>query len=183
MSTSLAGQLLVATPALLDPNFHRTVVLVLEHNDEGALGVVLNRPSELPLGEVLPPWEVRAADPARVFWGGPVSPDAVIALARGGPHPTTGWRPLFDGLGALDVELDPDEVDEAVGAVRVFSGYAGWAPNQLEGEIEEGAWLVLGAAEGDAIAADPEDLWRAVLRRQKGRLKWLANFPPDLRAN
>ena len=168
MIEALKGRLLVASPTLVDPNFDRTVVLVLEHGDEGAVGLVLNRPTETVIDEPLPEWRPLAADPPVVFSGGPVSQTAAIALAL---------EP--DGaIGTVDLTLDPVDVGD-VEAVRVFAGYAGWGPGQLEGEIDEGAWVVVDAEPGDAMAADPEDMWTRVLRRQGGTTAWLAHCPPD----
>jgi putative transcriptional regulator len=179
---SLTGRLLVAAPTLRDPNFERTVVLVLEHGPEGALGVVLNRPTDTDLYAALPRWERFAADPSVVFEGGPVAPTAAICLGRTtvpeGAEPD-GWHPLFAGLATIDLERDPEELAQPVHDVRVFAGYAGWGADQLEGEVAAGAWYVLDALPGDALSPDPDDLWRTVLRRQRGRLAMVANFPAD----
>ena len=177
---SLSRRLLVAAPSLVDPNFARTVVLVIEHAEEGSLGVVLNRPSETDLGAALPRWEGVAADPSVVFVGGPVAPTAAIALgAAPGGEEVEGWRPLFDGIGSIDLERDPEDLAVPVRDVRVFAGYVGWSPGQLEAEVEAGAWYVVDALPGDARCERPDDLWGAVLRRQGGPLALVANFPPD----
>jgi putative transcriptional regulator len=183
-STGMAGRLLVATPLLPDPNFDRTVVLLLAHSTEGALGVVLNRPSEMELDSPLPRWERLAADPPVVFVGGPVAPGAAICLARlPAGRPTAGWTPVTGELGTLDLEQDPDEVAEGVAQIRVFAGYAGWGPGQLEGEIAAGAWFVVAAEPGDAMAHDPGQLWKQVLRRQGADLALMAAFPADPSSN
>jgi putative transcriptional regulator len=178
------GKLLVATPELPDPNFARTVVLVLEHSDEGALGVVLNRPTDTSLVESLPRWADRAAPPAVVFVGGPVQPDAAIGLARRAAADTDepdggGFATLFDRLGTVDLELGPEEITPAVDAVRVFAGYSGWGPGQLDGELAAEGWYVCDADADDLWTAHPNDLWRAVLRRQPGPLRLVAGFPDD----
>ena len=176
----LAGRLLVAAPSLRDPNFDRTVVLVLEHGEEGALGLVLNRPTETDLLATLPRWAPFAAQPTVLFVGGPVAPAAAIALAAvpaGAKGEGEGWLPLFDGLGSVDLERDPEEL--AVGGVRVFAGYSGWGPGQLEAELGTRAWYVVHAVPGDALSERPGDLWSEVLRRQGGSLKLVADFPPD----
>jgi putative transcriptional regulator len=200
IETPLKGRLLVASPALRDPNFDRTIVLVLEHSEEGALGLVLNRPSDTELADTLPEWGPLAVDPGVVFVGGPVSPDSAIGLAlargdaSGGGGPVTardgedadasmGWIPLFGPLGTVDLGRDPDDVQPGVRAVRVFVGYAGWAPGQLESELAAGGWFVVDADVSDALDTDPDALWRTVLRRQRGALSWLANFPEDPAAN
>ena len=176
----LKGRLLVAAPTLLDPNFDRTVVLVLEHGDEGAVGLVLNRPTETEVDEPLPAWRWKAASPPVVFVGGPVSQTAAIALGRSSTSGTVsdGFAPLFAGLGTVDVARDPDAVGD-VESVRVFAGYSGWGAGQLEDEIDEGAWIVVDADPTDALSDDPDDLWRRVLRRQGGTTAWLSNCPPD----
>ena len=170
----------MAAPALRDPNFDRTVVLVLEHGPEGALGVVLNRPTGTDLYAALPRWERLAADPSVVFEGGPVAPTAAICLGRTpvAAEPD-GWHPLFGGLGTIDLERDPDDLGGSVHDIRVFAGYAGWGADQLEGEVAAGAWYVLDAHPDDALSPHPDDLWRAVLRRQRGDLAMVANFPAD----
>lgn len=180
MSGDLKGRLLVATPSLVDPNFDQTVVLVLEHADDGAVGVVLNRPAELAVGEPLPGWDRLAADPPVVFVGGPVSPEAAICLGRGWPgEEVAGYEPLSEHLGTVDLSRDPDEVAPGVQALRVFVGYAGWGEGQLEAEIGSGAWFVVDASPDDALSSEPDELWRTVLRRQGGRLAMFANFPSN----
>ena len=177
----LKGRLVVATPNLGDPNFERTVVLVLEHGDEGALGVVLNRPSDLDLAEPLPEWARAAAHPPVVFIGGPVAPSAAVCLARVGHNGggATGWEPLMGPLGTLDLDSDPDEAIPRLDQIRVFAGYAGWGPGQLEAEIEAGGWFVVDADATDPLSPAPEHLWAAVLRRQRGALALFAAFPAD----
>jgi putative transcriptional regulator len=185
-STLTKGRLLVATPPLADPNFDRTVVYMLEHHDEGALGVVINRPTEEALSDPLDRWDDLQARPAAVFSGGPVEPEALIALAfakEAVTEATEELSPVSGQVASADLTTDPALVAAQIDAVRVFRGYAGWGPGQLEGEIEAGAWLVLDAEPGDVFAAEPDDLWRAVLRRQGGRLAWLADAPDDLSAN
>jgi putative transcriptional regulator len=162
----LAGRLLVATPNLLDPNFRRTVVLILDHHPDGAMGLVLNRPSETAVGDPLPQWREHAVEPAVVF----------------APR-SEGWQPLFDRLGTVDLARSPGELGVDIDAVRVFAGYAGWGANQLEGEIEAGAWYVLDAGPGDVMCAEPTGLWRSVLRRQPGLLSAVASYPADLSEN
>jgi putative transcriptional regulator len=166
-----------------DENFERTVILVLEHSDEGALGLVLNRPSGMEVGEPLPGWERMASTPPVVFVGGPVSPESAICLARVQDEDAEGWTGLVGGLGALDLTRDPDEAAAFVEAIRVFAGYAGWTGGQLESEIEAGGWFVVDAEEADAMTADPDDLWREVLRRQRGTLRLFADYPEDPTSN
>lgn len=178
---SLRGRLLVATPGLVDANFFRTVVLVIEHSDEGAAGVVLNRPSETALREgPLEAWGDLAADPAVVFVGGPVAAGAAVCLARPGPgERPQGWQPVMGALGVLDLGCDPGATRSGVDRLRVFSGYAGWGAGQLEDELAEGSWYVVDADPEDALSSQPAGLWRFVLKRQGGKLSLVANFPPD----
>ena len=186
-SDALTGRLLVATPLLGDPNFRRTVVLVVEHEPEqGTLGVVLNRPTQVPVGQVLEPWTELATDPPVVFTGGPVSPNSALALALvPGTDEPVGWHPLDGGapamtrLGLVDLDAPPGLLGPAVASLRVYAGYAGWGVGQLQGEIAEGAWYVLEAEPGDAFTDDPQHLWQAVLRRQSGELAYVATYPED----
>jgi putative transcriptional regulator len=180
---SLRGRLLVATPPLADPNFDRTVILLLEQGDEGALGIVLNRPSDKGLDQALPDWNRFASAPAVVFVGGPVAPEAVIALARGQPRASDGWVSVLDDLGSVDIGRDPDSTVAEVHALRVFVGYSGWAPGQLEDELAKGAWFVVEALPSDPFASDPSALWSDVLRRQRGRLAIFASYPEDPSVN
>jgi len=185
-STPTKGRLLVATPPLEDPNFDRTVVYVLEHHDQGALGVIINRPIGEALGEPLDRWTDLQPRPASVFLGGPVEPDALIALARTKrplTEATDELAPVAGTIASADLTADPAFVAASVSAVRVFRGYAGWGPGQLESEIEAGAWLVIDAEPDDVFDTEPGDLWRQVLRRQSGRLAWLADAPDDLSMN
>lgn len=179
-AVSQRGKLLVATPALDDPNFFRTVVLIVEHSADGAAGVVLNRPSGSQLEGPLVEWASAAAEPAVVFVGGPVQQDAAVCLgaaAPGGEPP--GFKPFLGRLGTLDLTLGPDDVVPHIDRLRVFAGYAGWGGGQLEDEIDEGAWFVLDADPEDALSASPDRLWRFVLRRQGGDLALVSNFPDD----
>jgi putative transcriptional regulator len=177
---SLRGRLLVATPELEDPNFRRTVVVVLEHGPDGALGLVLNRPTDTTLAGALPQWADVGAAPAVVFVGGPVQPEAAIGLARGnaGGEPD-GFAPLFDELGTVDLDRQPGDVVPHVDAVRVYVGYAGWGPGQLDGELEADGWYVVDLERGDLWSSRPGELWRSVLRRQRGPLRLVASFPED----
>lgn len=181
---SLKGRLLVATPDLRDPNFHRTVVLMLEHNDEGALGLVLNRPSDTPLAEVLPDWKAIATEPGIVFVGGPVQQTTAICLARRPPDGSADappWDPVLRelGIGTVDLDGDVGDVAHTCEDLRVFAGYSGWGEGQLEGELEVGGWYVLDALAQDAFSRDPSRLWRDVLARQGGALRFVASYPPD----
>jgi putative transcriptional regulator len=189
-SEALAGRLLVATPMLGDPNFRRTVVLVVEHESEqGTLGVVLNRPTKVPVDQVLEPWTNLVTSPSVLFSGGPVARDSALALALvPGTDEPIGWHPL-DGtaeasrLGLVDLDAPPGLLSAAIVSLRVYVGYAGWSAGQLQAEIDEGAWYVLPARPGDAFSAEPERLWPAVLRRQGGELAYVATYPDDPNLN
>jgi putative transcriptional regulator len=196
----LAGRLLVATPVIGDPNFHRSVVLLLEHGEAGTMGVVINRPTDVGLGESLPGWAGLAAAPDVVFVGGPVEQAGAIGLGRLAPSarldlaarpPDEGfgtWSPIHGTVGAVgrlatvDLTSDPDDVD-GIELLRVFVGYAGWAPGQLDAELAEQAWVVAEAQPADLWSADPEGLWGRVLRRQGGTTAWLAVHPIDASTN
>jgi putative transcriptional regulator len=180
---SLRGHLVVAMPPLIDEHFDRTVVLLLEHSDSGALGVVLNRPGERRVATVLEQWS-DATPPAVVFEGGPVETDSVIGLALADDateHP--GWAPAFDGIGTIDLAMLPDERPPDLRGLRLFAGYAGWAADQLEQELAAGAWAVADFVTDDAFGPEPASLWRAVLRRQGGHLSWMANYPDEPACN
>ncbi len=180
------GLLLVATPQLDDPNFRRSVVLVVEHDAEGGtLGVVLNRPTEIPVDRVLPPWADLVTGPSVVFQGGPVALDSALALARlPGEDEPLGWRAL-DGdpsvarVGLVDLDAPPALLAPEVIQLRVFAGYAGWSAGQLHEEVADGAWYLVRAEAGDVFAGDPDGLWRSVLRRQGGDLAFVSTFPDD----
>ena len=174
------GRLLVANPLLPDPNFDRTVVLLLAHGEDGALGLVLNRPSETRLAAPLPAWEDLAASPAVLFVGGPVQLQAVICLARAPAQTTSeGWKPVTEDVGTVDLEMDPALLRAGFSHVRVFAGYAGWGSGQLEAEIAAEAWWVVDAAPEDPFSETPDELWKRVLRRQRGRLALVASYPDD----
>jgi putative transcriptional regulator len=184
--SSLTGRLLVASPALADPNFERAVVLLLDHDDEGTLGVVLNRPTEVNVGDVLEPWAQLAGAPQVVFQGGPVSLDSALGLAvvpgeaRGADSgEPLGWRRVFGAIGLVDLEAPPELLAAELGSLRIFAGYAGWRPGQLEEELGEGAWYVVESEPGDVSAPAPERLWRSVLRRQRNELAMVATYPDD----
>lgn len=171
----------MATPTLVDPNFARAVILMLEHSAQGSVGVVLNRPSETQVGEVLPPWSTYAAEPPVVYVGGPVSPDGAICLGRSARGADVGVDPwtFVDGIvGTIDLTAGPDSVAPSA-QVRVYAGYAGWGVDQLAVEIEVGSWYVVDGGIDDVFCSDPDNLWRAVLKRQRGDLAMVATFPAD----
>lgn len=183
------GRLLVATPTLTDPNFRRTVVLIVEHEDEeGTLGVVLNRPTELPVEQVLGSWSELASGPPVVFQGGPVALDSALALAAVGSGTDAdqplAWRgldgvPAMSRVGLVDLDAPPEVLAGELDGVRVFAGYAGWGAGQLQSEIDEGAWWVLSGEPSDLFVDEPSRLWKDVLRRAGGELALVSTFPDD----
>jgi putative transcriptional regulator len=181
MTVSHAGRLLVATPLLVDPNFDLSVMLLLEHGDDGALGVILNRPSELAVADALPDWADACAEPQVLFAGGPVERDALIALGR---PSTTEAGGLVLGLHSVDLDAQPALVlAGGVADTRIFAGYAGWSPGQLDDELSDEAWWLVEADVDDVFTADPPGLWSRVLRRAGGELSLFAHYPADLSRN
>ncbi len=179
-----AGMLLVATRALIDPNFADAVVLVLDIDDDGALGVVINRPSGVPVAQVLDGWADIVAEPETLFVGGPVSPEGALAVAllRTDVDEPVGFRGFAGRLGLIDLDTPVELVDESLEGMRIFAGYAGWGAGQLETEIDEGSWYVVPGEVPDIFRPDTTTLWRDVLRRQPGERAWSSTQPldPDL---
>ena len=181
------GTLLVAAPGLLDPNFRRTVIYIVEHRERGSLGVVLNRPSEVALHDVLPAWAPLSSRPPAVFVGGPVDGKTALCLAalRAGQHPngSDGLVAVSGPVALVNLDGDPAALAPRVRGLRVFAGYAGWDAGQLAGEIERGDWFVVPALPDDVLAGRGPDLWSRVLRRQGVPLALLATMPLDTRHN
>jgi putative transcriptional regulator len=175
---SARGQLLIAGPTLLDPNFRRTVVLVVEHTDEGALGLVLNRPSETSVREAIPELDELVDLDERVFIGGPVQPSAVIVLAEF-EDATDAALIAFADVGVLATGPAPDEPIAGVRRGRAFVGHSGWGPGQLDSELERGDWILEPAQNEDAFSTRAQDLWRAVLTRKGGSYALVARMPSD----
>jgi putative transcriptional regulator len=178
---SLQGQLLIASPALLDPNFRRTVVLITEHSDEGAAGLVLNRPSPAPVAEVVPQLEALVDGDDQVWVGGPVQPNAVLVLGEF-LDPDDAAVPLFGTLGFPSLD-EPEGVAEQTTRRRVFAGYAGWGAGQLEDELDRDDWIVEASQPDDAFTEAPEQLWADVLRRKGGIYELVARMPEDPSVN
>jgi putative transcriptional regulator len=175
------GSLIVATPLLREPTFARTVIVILAHDsDEGAFGVVVNRPVDLPVADAVPAVAELVSAPATLFDGGPVSPGTAVALGLAAPGADAdGWAFVTPPLVTVDLDHDPALLAASLRALRVFVGYAGWAAGQLEGEIAEGAWYVVEMLPGDSFTSEPERLWSAVLRRQGWPLSAVALCPLD----
>ena len=178
---SLQGQLLVASPGLFDPNFRRTVVLVTEHTEDGAAGLVLNRPTESEVSEIVPALESLVDDGEPIFMGGPVQPNGVLVLGEF-LDPDDAAVPLFGSLGFPSLD-EPDDVVPLTTRRRIFAGYAGWGVGQLEAEVEDEDWILEPALPDDAFTDDPEELWRDVLRRKGGIYELVARMPEDPRVN
>jgi putative AlgH/UPF0301 family transcriptional regulator len=181
------GSLLVAMPALTDPTFAGTVVYVLDHSDTGTLGVVLGRPSQVEIRDVLPGWCDLAVEPGVFHVGGPCETDTALCLATSAPGravDSTGLRPVAGNVHLVDLDGDASAVAGSIDGLRVFAGYAGWSAGQLAGEIAEGAWACVPGRAEDVLsrAAGPE-LWREVMGRQTGRLAVLSTAPADPSAN
>ena len=178
---SLTGQLLVASPGLLDPNFRRTVVLVTEHNEEGAAGLVLNRPTEAEVSDVVPQLESLVDDGELIYMGGPVQPNGVLVLGEF-LDPADAAVPLFGTLGFPSLET-PEEVVPLTTRRRIFAGYAGWGSGQLEDELAREDWILEEANNDDAFTEAPDELWADVLRRKGGIYELVARMPDDPSVN
>jgi putative transcriptional regulator len=180
---SLRGKLLIASPALIDPNFHRTVILIAEHTGEGAMGLVLNRPAETLVVDVVPDLSDLAEDGAPVYFGGPVASDSVIVLAEFDDIELAGVL-LDDDLGFVGSEAgEMSDVAEGVRRARVYAGHAGWGPGQLEGELEDESWIIEPPQREEIFSEDADGLWAAVLRRKGREYALLATMPPDPSVN
>ena len=182
MLDSLKGKLLIASPSIYDGNFRQTVVLIAEHNDDGAMGVVLNRPSETSIGEAAPQLSsvTDAGDP--VYVGGPVQPSSVIVLAEF-EDPADAALTILGDIGFVGVGSELDDVGERVRRARVFAGHSGWAPEQLEAEMERDDWIVEAAARDEIFSADAGELWQQVLARKGGQFAVMARMPFDPSVN
>jgi putative transcriptional regulator len=176
---SLRGKLILAGPMLKDPNFDRTVVLITEHTEEGAMGLVLNRPSDATIGDAVPDltWVADADD--TVYVGGPVAPNGVIVLAEW-TDPRKAVVLVDDDVGFVPGDADdPDALATAIRRARVYAGHAGWGPGQLEDELAEEAWIVESPRREELFSDDAEGLWPAVLRRMGREFALLSTMPPD----
>jgi putative transcriptional regulator len=178
---SLQGQLLVASPGLLDPNFRRTVVLVTEHTEDGAAGLVLNRPTESEVSEIVPALESLVDDGEPIFMGGPVQPNGVLVLGEF-LDPDDAAVPLFGSLGFPSLD-EPDDVVPLTTRRRIFAGYAGWGSGQLEDELAREDWILEEAQPDDAFTETPGELWADVLRRKGGIYELVARMPEDPSVN
>lgn len=178
MTDRRRGRLLIAGPSLGDPNFDRTIVYLLVHNPDGALGVVLNRPSDLGVADALPSWSEVAARPGVVFSGGPVEADTVLGLARvSEAMEAPGWAEVAGTVGTVDLAMDPAAVMPGIEAARIYIGYSGWGAGQLDEELAGGAWFLVDAEPEDIFSPDPDHLWGEVLRRENARAAMATRNP------
>lgn len=178
--SDLTGQMLVASPHLEDPHFAKSVVYVLEHSPNGALGVVLNRPSTTDVNQVLPQWRHSLGEQDCLFKGGPVGTNCALglAIAAGSAQPL-GWQPISGSIGLQDLDTPQELVAAQLQGMRIFAGYAGWESGQLEDEITDDAWFVVDAYPQDIVAANASGLWRSILRRQRNDLVYLSTYVDD----
>ena len=177
---SLQGKLLVSSPSLIDPNFRKTVVLVAHHDDEGAMGLVLSRPSDVAAAEAVPLLEGLPGAEGPIFVGGPVQPEAFMVLAEF-EDVEEAAAPIMDCLGFMPSDTEPDDL--SIKRLRLFAGYSGWSAGQLEAELEEPSWIVVDAETDDAFADDPDELWRTVVHRKGGPFSLMENMPFDPELN
>lgn len=174
---TLRGKLLIASPVLADPNFSRTVVLITEHGEDGAMGIVLNRPAEAEVAEVLPELaEIAAEEP--IFVGGPVQPDSLVVLGEFSDPDRAAWIVVAD-VGLVSAATDLDELPTALRRGRVYAGFSGWGPGQLEAELEEEAWIIEPPLPAELFPGDPASLWSDVLERKGGQYALVARMPED----
>jgi len=178
---TLQGQLLIASPSLLDSNFRRAVVLVTEHTDDGAAGLVLNRPSPASVLELVPELEPLVEDDEPIWLGGPVQPNAVLVLGEF-VDPDDAAVPLFGSLGFPSLD-EPEDAVPLTTRRRIFAGYAGWGSGQLEDELAREDWILEAAVNDDAFTETPDELWAEVLRRKGGIYELVSRMPEDPSVN
>ena len=166
-----------------DRNFERSVVLMIEHSKSGAVGLVLNHITKTTTQEVLPDWHTYANPIPEIFRGGPVEPNSCLALGRFLGGATSNFHFVFANVGVIDLSTDPKMLPEAISEIKIFSGYSGWGPMQLDSELAADAWFVVEADPFDVFSSSHHDLWSLVLRRQEGPMAWLANYPKNPKLN
>lgn len=175
---SLRGKCIIASPALNDPNFARTVVLIAEHTEDGAMGLVLNRPTDSVVAEAVEELAGVVAPGEPVFVGGPVQEQSVMVLAEF-DEPTLAAAVIIEDVGFLPADAQLGDLEGRTRRARVFAGHAGWGPGQLDAELEDGAWIVGDPHADDVFSEDPDDLWIAALERKGGAYARLARMPDD----
>ena len=174
---SLRGQLLISGASLWDPNFRRTVLLIAHHDEDGAVGVVLNNPADVTVAEAIPQLGSLVAADEPLYIGGPVEPQAAIVVADF-QDPSVAEIVALGSIGFLPPESGP-EVQDGIKRARVFAGYSGWGAGQLEAEMSEDSWVVEPARPEDVFAPDPSRLWEDVLRRKGRAFDMLRLMPAD----
>jgi putative transcriptional regulator len=172
----LRGKLLVSSPALIDPNFRKTVVLITHHDEDGAMGLVLSRPSDVAAADAVPSLDGLPGSGDPVFVGGPVQPLAFMVLAEFDDVDEAA-APVFERVGFMHAESEPEDL--SISRLRLFAGYSGWGAGQLEAELDEPSWIVVDAEPDDAFADDPDELWRTVLHRKGGPFELMEHMPFD----
>jgi putative transcriptional regulator len=170
------GKLLVSSPALVDPNFRKTVVLIAHHDEDGAMGLVLSRPSTVAAVDAVPALEGIPGADDPVYVGGPVQPEAFMVLAEFDDIADAA-APILNGLGFMPADAEPEEL--AIRRLRLFAGYSGWGGGQLEAELGDDSWIVVDAIADDVFADDPDELWRGVVQRKGGAVSLMENMPFD----
>lgn len=176
------GRLLLASPALREETFHRTVIYLVEHDEDGTVGLVLNRPTRTPVGQVLPDWQDAVCEPSVVFTGGPVMVDGALCLGRVSGDPAAdgpGLRRVRGELATIDLDTDVALITARASQLRVFAGHSGWAAGQLAGELARGAWYVVEGQMADVFSDDPRPMWERVLRRQPPPLSLVSTYPSE----
>ena len=166
-----------------DRNFRRSVFLMIEHSRSGAIGLVLNQATKTTTQELFPEWGSRTNSIPEVFVGGPVEPNSCLALGRFIGETSEPHHFIFSNVGIIDLGSDPDMLPESLTEMKIFSGYSGWSPMQLDSELAADAWFVVEADPFDVFSSNHHELWSLVLRRQKGPMAWLANYPEDPKLN
>ena len=175
------GTLLVAGVNTTDGVFDGTVVLILDSDEGGTVGVVLNKLTDIDLVKALPQWAHQVSAPDSLFNGGPVSQQGAVCLAsptQAADEPP-GWRRLFDNVGLLNLDTPVEIADGAYSDLRIFAGYAGWDAGLLEAELARELWHPVRALPGDPFDPDPDTMWRRVLRRQGGDLGLLSTWTAE----
>lgn len=182
MEESLSGQLLLAAPTLMDPNFSRAVILIGAHSEDGAMGVILNRPSQVTVGEAVPQLEPAVDEQETVYLGGPVQPDSIVLLGEF-MDPSPAGLLVLGRIGFPAPEAGIEELAHATARRRVFAGYAGWGEGQLDSELEQGDWIAQPALPNDVFTEEPDELWSTVMARKGGTYALLARMPLDPSVN
>ena len=156
-------------------------MLLLHHGDDGAQGVVLNKPLEAEVDSVLPPWQAYVTPPAQLFQGGPVALDSALGIVTvpGDTDEPLGVRRLFGGLGLVDLDVPPPVVVPEIAGMRIFAGYAGWSAGQLEGEIQAGGWYVVDAEARDAFSPSRTGSGGSSCAASAATSRFVATFPDD----